>query len=330
MFRKSAMETRYRIQSLEEYTANHEKKIVRVARQATRQPKCAKAYDPTQETPPDYPWFKLNKSAIDQHIRDISDKVINKLQSARPDDKELSSIMKAVSEVREVSASDGQEVAIVGQQGMGKSLLINALQNRRNLSKTTARGKACTASAIKYRHKPGASDLEENYDAAVTFMDDECLDEVIREHIRHYDHFYFSGDAKSDHSDDEAHAAATAKEFFDAVFNTKVDSIAETELRRLLVASNIRNGALFTETLKMAHKRIEETGAGVDRKIFYSDMKIGPLVEDIKSYVSQQDDVPSLWTIVQDVSIYLGSALSREGICVVDLPGKLQLQISYV
>ena len=85
--------------------------------------------------------------------------------------------MKAASEVRKVSASDGREVAIVGQQGMGKSLLINALQNRRNLSKTSARGKACTASAIKYRYKVRASDLEEKYDAAVTFMDDEYLKE---------------------------------------------------------------------------------------------------------------------------------------------------------
>ena len=129
--------------------------------------------------------------------------------------------------------------------------------------------------------------------------------------------------------DDEALAAATAKEFFDVVFNTKINSAGEAELERLLVASTIRNGTLLAETLKMARKRIEETGADADRKIFFSDRKIDPLMEEIENYMAQRNDLPPLWTIVQEVSIYLGSALSREGICVVDLPGKIQQDVSY-
>ncbi|KAF2709597.1 hypothetical protein K504DRAFT_533941 [Pleomassaria siparia CBS 279.74] len=306
--------------SFEEWNGDQDKNLAATSlkkRFATGPP----AYNPGQETLPDHPWSRLNKTAVDDGTRGIAEQVIALLAPARSVDKELSSVLKAANGVLEVAASTGKEVAIVGQQGMGKSLMINALQNRRNLSKTSARGAACTASAIKYLNKPGVGDLEDKYDAAVAFMDDLYLDEIIREHSRRYDHFHFSANVDSLYHDEEARAAATAVEFFRLVFNTENDPVAKSELEGLLTASNIRNGALLSATMKMAHARIAETGAGEDKKVSFEDMDIDTLMEKIETYMAQQDTLPALWAIVQDVSVHLGSALSREGVVLVDLPG---------
>ncbi|KAF2795682.1 hypothetical protein K505DRAFT_359957 [Melanomma pulvis-pyrius CBS 109.77] len=318
---RNIMVVQSKILSFEEYKNEHEREEVKVSRKAKRLPKGAKAYDPRQEKLPNHRWFKLNKPNINAQIRGIADQVIDILEFARIDDRELFSIRKAAIDVREVAALEGEEVAIVGQQGMGKSLMINALQDRRDLSKTSAKGKACTASAIKYRHKPGASDLEEIYDAAVTFMDDTCLDEIIREHIRRYGHFHFSGNVDPHYQDEEARSAATAEDFFNIVFNADNDDTAKAELESLMTASEIQSGALLSATMKMAHRRISETKAGEDRCVRFDNMEISPLLRSIENYMAQQEGFPALWAIVQEVIISLGSALSREGVCVIDLPG---------
>jgi hypothetical protein len=292
------------------------------ARNVKRLKPGAKAYDPRGETPPDHRFFKLNKANIELEIRDIVNQILSRLISARAEDKELSSMKKAASEAREVADSDGETVAMVGQQGMGKSLLINALQNRRNLSKTSAKGKACTASAIKYCSKPGAGEFDEIYDAVVTFMDDAYLNEIIQEHIRRFDHFHFSDNVDPLYHDEEKRSAATAKEFFYLVFNADNNDAAKSQLEILLTAPNIRNGSLLNATIKMAHDRIVEARAGEDRKIAFLNMKIEPLMADIESYMAQQEEYPALWVIVQDVSICLGSALTANRVFMVDLPGK--------
>lgn len=320
---RNSMAVQSKILSFEEYKNEHEREEVKVSRKAKRLPKGVKAYDPRQEKLPDHRWFKRNKPNVEAQIRDIADQVVDILEFARIDDKELFSIRKAANDVREVAASEGKEVAIVGQQGMGKSLMINALQDRRDLSKTSAKGKACTASAIKYRHKSGAGDLEEIYDAAVTFMDDTCLDEIIKEHIRRYGHFHFSGNVDPLYQDEEARAAATAEDFFDIVFNADNDNTAKAELESLMTTSEIQSGALLSATMKMAHERIAETEAGEDRCVRFENKEIGPLLRSVENYMAQQEDLPALWAIVQEVIISLGSALSREGVCVIDLPGKI-------
>ncbi|KAF2691470.1 hypothetical protein K458DRAFT_397946 [Lentithecium fluviatile CBS 122367] len=128
---------------------------------------------------------------------------------------------------------------------MGKSLLINALLHRRHLSKTSATGGACTASAIKYVHKPGMDDLGEIYDVAIQFMDDTELNEIISEHARRYCHFHFSEGVDPTYHDEKERVAQSAEALFCLLWNAYNDEQAEIELQSLLTVERTDNGDLF-------------------------------------------------------------------------------------
>lgn len=306
------------IPTYEEYKA---KQVAAKARVGAQRVKCAPPYDPSQEADPDHEWFRLHREQKDREVHDIVSQVTDITEEARLGDKELISIHKSAETLRDISLAASTEVALVGQQGMGKSLLINALTNRRELSKTSARVGACTASAIKYRHKTGVKDHHELFDAAVEFMDDNCLQEGISEHIRHYAHFHYSGNVDEDYWYEEQRAAETAVEFFQEIWNARFDSEAEKQMKELLQESNISSGSLLEAAMQMARQRIMETGADEQRTIFFRDMKIEDLLKEVDRYVSDAESQSSLWPIVHDVIIYMGSSLARNGVVLVDLPG---------
>ncbi|KAF1952654.1 hypothetical protein CC80DRAFT_552151 [Byssothecium circinans] len=286
----------------------------------SKRPKCAKAYNPALEPTPNHPWFDLHRTEKDQEVRDIVDMVVGIAQNARPEDKELASLLKLGNELREILIAASSEVATVGQQGMGKSLMVNALTNRRNLSKTSARGGACTASAIKYGLKPGVSDTEESYDASVQFMDDNCLKEIITEHARRYHHFHF-GTVDPDCQFEEERAAHTAEDFFSLVFNAKNDHEAKTTLKGLLSHNSMAGEDFVGAVLSEAHERIGETAADGNRAIKFEGIGIESLMKQVEQYVSDVKDFSSLWPLVDNVTILTSSVLARNGVVLVDLPG---------
>jgi hypothetical protein len=291
-----------------------------------KDPKAAQAYTPKSEPPPDHAWYRMDKSRIDEELHAIVTEVADKMEAVRAEDTELVSLLKSASEVRNVEMKVPKSIAILGQQAMGKSLLINALFHRRNLSKTSAAGGACTASAIKYVHKSGAEDLAEIYDAAMQFMDDMNLNEVIEEHIRRYFHFHFSNKVDPVYHDEEERAALTALAFFSLLYNIQNDPEAAETLEGRLTAQEIEEGKLLRGSVRMALRRIEETGADADRTKVFRDMTISELLEQISNFISQQEGMPSLWHIVQFVTIFMGSPLLRNGMSIVDLPGTLWIR----
>ncbi|KAF2741220.1 hypothetical protein EJ04DRAFT_547621 [Polyplosphaeria fusca] len=283
--------------------------------------KCAPAYDMTTEQPPYHVWYRMDKPHMNEKILRITEEVMNRITSGRPEDKELVQLREAVDQAKEVTMTDAKPVAVVGQQAMGKSLLINALLHRRDLSKTSASGGACTATAIKYLHKPDASDFSETYDAAVQFMDDLHLTEVMEEHARRYHHFHFSGKVDPEYHDEEERDAATAEEYFALLFNVNKDERAKEKLSALLTASKVKDHSLVEESLRMAHLRIHEAKADKDRIVKFDDQDIASLMSNIEHFVAQEDDCPALWPIVQYVNIFMGGTLVRNRVSIIDLPG---------
>lgn len=284
-------------------------------------PMTATAYTPRGETPPDLDWFRLDKQRINSELSSIFTKIVDCMLGARPQDLELADLHHAVDTVKQVPLDKIRTVGIVGQQAMGKSLLINALLHRRNLSKTSAAGGACTASAIKYVHKPNEDDFGEVYDAVVQFMDDTELDEIISEHARRYYHFHFSMKVDSGYRDEEERAAYTAETFFALLWNAHNDERAGQELSNLLTAERIREGDLLRRALKMAHQRIHDSGADDKRTKHFLNMEAAALMEETQGFIAQHETLPSLWPIVAHVSISMGSALLKNAISIVDLPG---------
>jgi hypothetical protein len=328
------MTTLLEISTFEAFRPNHDKeKEEQQAAKSVRgakAPRCAKAYNPEDEVPPDVPWYKLDKPGADVQICSIVDQLLGVMTNARKEDKELGSLQKAATKVREVVAMEPRDVPMVGQQGVGKSLLINALLDRPSLSKTSASGGACTASAIKYLHRPGTKDREGIYDAAVQFMNDEDLREITEEHIRRYNFFHFSGNVDSDFYDDEERAAATAEEFLYHVFNAYNDTKAKERLTGLLTSHAIKSGTLLSSSINEAHQRFRQAGVDEKRVTSFRKLEIDKLMTKIEKYIAPHATLPSLWPIVQDVSVFMGSALTRNGVCVVDLPGEKDLYLSIV
>ncbi|KAH7126594.1 hypothetical protein B0J11DRAFT_505324 [Dendryphion nanum] len=323
--------------SFDEWAAiyNHQK-----ANKFSRGSKASKIeppYDPKDEEKPDTPWSRIAKQDMDLKIKNIFAKALYELAFARDEDRELILLRDALNELKPVPATPPRTVSIVGQQGMGKSLLINALLHRRNLSKTSASGGACTASAIKYIHKPGAEDLSETYDALIQFMNDESLIEIIVEHAQRYFHFHHSSKVDPVYHDEEERSAKTAEDFFHMLYKTMLhlqddnDQLSATQvalsknaldtLTRRLSAEQIECGKLTRGSLTLARKRIEDAGADKDRAKHFNDMTVAELLERIETFISQHDTYYSLWPIVDHVEVYMGSTLLSHGVIMVDMPG---------
>lgn len=158
------MATSTEILSFDQWRPDYEAEKNANSRKGAKRSKASKfvpIYTPEKEVPPDKQWYRMNKEKIDFKIYGIASKVLATIHDSRPEDMELAQLRRAAFSVQEVAAKEPKSVALVGQQAMGKSLLINAILHRRVLSKTSAAGGACTASAIKYLHKPGTNDLDE-------------------------------------------------------------------------------------------------------------------------------------------------------------------------
>lgn len=129
--------------------------------------KASRVYDPTTKELPDMPLYRLGKIAIDHEMKAIGDTVITMLEPARREDQELMTLRKSTEQISKVQFNEQVAVGIVGQQAMGKSLLINALLHRREPSKTSAAGSVCTASATRYRRESDMDDFGNVYDAYI-------------------------------------------------------------------------------------------------------------------------------------------------------------------
>jgi hypothetical protein len=307
--------------SFEDWQREQEEAKLAKAGKRAKAPKYITPYDPSTEARPDLPWYHLDKANIDSQFQNIAQQVLDEIADARLEDKEMISLRKVAEQIAHVSRSNARETALVGMQGVGKSLLINALLDRRNLSKTSAEGAACTASAIKYLHKPGVDDSTEIYDVEIQFMDDEHLQEIADEHARRYRYYYLTNREDQEITNDDQEAAKTANEFFSIIFDSANDADNATKLNELLTESEIQSGGLVRETIKMAHQRFKENDAAGNRVKAFADVKAADLLSRIDGFVAPHETRPSLWPIVQHVRIFIGSTLTRNGVAIIDLPG---------
>jgi len=285
-------------------------------------------YDPaTEEALPNHPFFRMDRDSVDMSFGEIVDLLLDILAGARAEDYELTSLRSFAKELRKVEMKDTLDVAMVGQQGIGKSLLINALHHHLGLSKTSAGGGACTASAIRFRHRSDTKKHPKGVDATIKFMNDSELKEIIGEHIRNYRHFHFPHQNTQEQDYEVENAAREAEDFFDLVLDVKNDKEAKDALHgRLETANNVVNANRLSDTIvKRAKERIKSVHPDDDRVITFKNNDISALMKDIDKYVATRKDSSSLWPLVQSVDIMLESLLTKHGVCLRDLPGAAPL-----
>jgi hypothetical protein len=271
----------------------------------------------------------------------MCDDSIPPLQKHCPGIEGLEELIKAIEEAKRLPDFKQFCLAVLGEQGVAKSSLLNALLDR-DLLDNSGSAQACTALATKIVHKKGAVDGTRKSDVTVEFLDDEEVRECIIGQVQCWTEMYPGPDAQQQESDGEEDcevidepetpvrnrtrrttkakkkAAATAKDFFSIIFNAKEDKKNRQWLEEALHTTDIRTGGFLDVCCRQATKRLEQIGKklgvkdGVARFEDVADRKVA----------DAQIIARRIWPFVKLVTIATGHILLRHGLCFFDLPGK--------
>lgn len=156
-------------------------------------------YDPSIESLPDHEWYSLDDQALHEKLVQMCNDLGGPVVNCKIDDPEIADLLRALDRAKSVPRPKKVNIAVVGNQGVGKSSTINALLNR-DLVDASASSSACTAFATIIEHKDGAADDTTVSDLKVTFLDTEEMRDFIEEHVRRYADVYTptEGEHKSD------------------------------------------------------------------------------------------------------------------------------------
>ncbi|KAF1952658.1 hypothetical protein CC80DRAFT_552155 [Byssothecium circinans] len=192
-------------------------------------------------------------------------------------------------------------VTILGQQGIGKSTLINALLERVLAS-------------------PNANDRE-TVDITVRFLSAEARRAIDIEHIRRTEEQMDPSPEDGEEVNDRAESAnelqmylKTAQEHYGICFETKNNTAAKEELRRLLTLENIRNGVFLEALTEKAEERIAEIGANENGVLEIRDISIQDLHREL-GYMAK------IFPLVDVFEIAVSADLLKYGLNLLDSPG---------
>jgi hypothetical protein len=278
-------------------------------------------YNAKQEEKTPHPYWELDRVKIDEIVADISDKVKVVLKDFPEDDKELGQLHDVGVRLPQINRSPTVKVALLGNQGAGKSLLINALFDYDGLSLTGADGGACTSSVVKYLFYPGD---QQRFCAEVKFLTASKITEMIKEHAKSYYDYYDSYDNPDEDGDEQRSESRdedldlkmknTAEEFFETLFGSKEEFLDSWNARLH------ENGEFLSLSLFKYEDALQQSGANENIKSFLGrdqydlNKKLLPFLSKVKGQLC-------LWPLVDSVSIRITHPLLQHRIELIDLPG---------
>lgn len=287
--------------------------------------KAAPKHRSDQEARAPHPLWDLNRTVIDDILVEISALASAKLKAAPGDDKELIHLRDTAERLTRVTHSAPIRVALIGAQGAGKSLLINAIFDLDGVSLTGADGGACTASVVRYLYYPGAGG---NFLAEIKFLDYAKRKTMMQDHAKAYDDYH------NDEEDSEDESGSTAKRHHDSESETSAAKLAGTAVdvfdtlfgsRQEFLESwnphNFKNGEFVDLCMLKCEEALRQINANDGIKSFIqNDQKA--LLQDIKPYLTNVSGTQCLWPLVDSVNVRLTHPLLQHGIELIDLPGK--------
>ncbi|KAF1940545.1 P-loop containing nucleoside triphosphate hydrolase protein [Clathrospora elynae] len=307
-------------------------------------------YDPSsKEQFPDDPWYSLDHENIIAMVGNMCDSLVNPLQKFAPDFEGVQELIKAAEEAKKLPDIKQFCLAVLGEQGVGKSSLINALLDR-DLLENSGSAQACTALATKILHKKGATDDTRKSDVRIEFLDEEEIGECIDGQIERWTDMYPGSGVEQQDSDDEDDgvekeepsdeespqrnplladrgpkktsrenkaAASTAKDFFAILFEVKKTGPSRRWLNDELHNTDIREGDFKGRCYQQAKQRLSQIGTLLpvqDGTVNFVDVADRNLAE-------KQGVAKKIWPFVKLVTLSTGHVLLRHGLCLFDLPG---------
>lgn len=142
-------------------------------------------YDPSTENLPDKLWYKLDIDSIRTTIQQMCERLGLPVTNRKMTDSEIADFIKALDRAKKLPRPKKINMAVVGNQGVGKSSTLNALMNH-NLVEASASSSACTAFATIIEYKDDAPDDSRVSDLRVTFYGIQQIHDFIEEHIKRY------------------------------------------------------------------------------------------------------------------------------------------------
>lgn len=279
--------------------------------------KAAPRYSTAKEPKKHHPWWELDKGGIHSNLNDIAEKIDQATKIKAKLDSDLHHVAVTASKLGQIDRSNPVKVALIGAQGAGKSLLINALFDYSGLSLTGAKGFACTSTVVKYAYAPG-----EGFAAEVCFLNAKKRDAIICEHIRslvqHYNDLDSDDEGESCNGGSKDQYDTQRKETADDFFGTIFGSHEEFES-----AWNYKSGTAEFKSLcelkcEDATKRFDANGSGA---VIFTKATPMELLQDVKPFLTQVEDQACLWPLVDCVTIRFNHSLLYQGLEIIDLPG---------
>jgi hypothetical protein len=278
-------------------------------------------YDPASEKKPNHVWFRMDRAKIDELLRSFSHSIVDMLNGSPADDKELQHLFRTATELANVVRSPPIKVALIGAQGAGKSLSLNALFDCDGLSLTGADGAACTSSITRYVHYSG----EFRFSAEIKFLSAAKREALLKEHARNYFH-YQHADVDSDnedtprrkpdnHDEMERRLKDTAEDVFLTLFGSR------TAFQESWSSTSYKSG----DFINICQLKCEETvhmegGASGTAIKLANDQK--DLLKQLKPFLTKVKGITCLWPLVDHVTVKFDNELLQSGIEIIDLPGK--------
>jgi guanylate kinase len=306
--------------------------------------KFQQTYDPTMnEQFPQDPWHTLNHEVVVDQVGEMCDEFTIPLENYADVDEAIANLKRQAEDMKKLPDMKKLNVAVLGEQGIGKSTLVNALLDRKILEKSGG-STACTAYATRIEHKKDAVDGTQMSDVKIEFFSDEEIEAFVKDQINRWADCYAGPSVNQQHDNhgsdsDESvsetqandrpkangvdktrlrQAAKTAKEFFCIVYNTKNNAQQRQCLNRVLQDTDIREGDFRQRCFAQAKTRLSEIATRLHAQ---NGISINKDVSD-RSLVQARNIIKEIWPFVKVVTIATGHVLLRYGICFLDLPGK--------
>lgn len=282
-------------------------------------------YDSSVEQKPNHPWWKLDKPETDALLKDLSRVVFGLLQGSPTSDKELQYLLRTATNISRVSRSAPIRVALLGAQGAGKSLTINAIFDRDGLSLTGAEGAACTSSITKYVQYPKSNTGDDKFFAEIKFFTREKRHELLTEHARSY-FFYHNVEDDSDSEDtprvkvlgqDEMDRSLndTAEDIFTTLFGSHEDFLENWSVESYKSGEFVRLCQLKCDEA-LSNEQVD--AQNIVPKMADTEKE---LLEKLRPFLTSVQGQRCLWPLVDHISVRFYHELLQGGLEIIDLPG---------
>jgi hypothetical protein len=260
---------------------------------------------------------------LDPLILVLSDTCNNMIQAVSPVDPTMRETVDLLAELEGYKNGIPVKlttVTMLGQQGIGKSTMINALLER-NWAHVSGGSSACTQFPIRYVYK---RDIQNPNSVHITirFQNAETQRSISIEHVTRTAEYMIStedDDDQDDHkefADDLQQYRETAKDYYNICFKTENDPAAREELQKILSLDNIQNGLFLQTLLEKADSLILENGADENGILKLSEVSVQVLQDSLRdmAVISPLEDI---------FEVAVSADILKYGINLLDAPGNV-------